>query len=138
MSDTGYKKNMKMKVWMTATICFFLTLAVSGQSASKDIEATTPDGKIVLLKADGTWSFKPVVKGKTLGVTKTAFAAIEEGMSYADVVTILGSAGEITSETHLFDTRTVSYSWKQAKGFGTMSVIFQNDNMQSKSQFGLK
>lgn len=118
-------------------MCLVLTLAASGQMVSKDIEAVTPEGKIVVLKADGTWAYKPVVKGKILGVTKAAFATLAENMSYADAVSILGKEGEITDETVTFGgSRTVSYEWKPASG--TLTLIFQNDKLFSKIQYGLK
>ncbi len=129
---------MKKNILLASTICFVLTLAVGAQTKQADIEAVTPAGKVVVLKADGTWTFKPVVKGKVLGVTKAGFAAIEEGMSYAEVVEIIGAAGDITSESSSFGSTTILYSWKPAKGFGSLSAVFQGDKLASKSQFGLK
>jgi hypothetical protein len=58
-------------------------------------------------------------------------------MSYKEVVKILGTDGEIISESDIGGTKTVMYQW-QSSGFGNMNAMFQNGKLISKSQFGLK
>lgn len=129
---------MKALLWLTAIL--ILGLGVSGQTAKPDIETATPDGKIVILKADGTWVYKTVTKGKVLGITAAGYAAMENGMSIADVVAIIGSQGEITSDSNSFETRTVSIEWKPAKavGYVILQTVFQGNKLMSKSHIGLK
>ncbi len=92
--------------------------------------------KIVVLKADGTWTLKPA--GKKLGITAAAFAAIQEGMSYAETVAIIGKEGEIQTDSTIMGTRTFSMKWAPEKGFASLSLMFQADKLYGKSQFGLK
>lgn len=77
------------------------------------------------------------------GVTRENFLKIKDGMSYAQVVEIIGKEGEVLSETYLAGTSTVMYGWKpsnadrQPRG-ANMNVLFQNDKVVSKAQAGLK
>lgn len=127
-----------MKAILLLITILILGLVASAQKA--DIEATTPDGKIVVLKADGSWSYKTIAKGKVLGVTVAGYTALEKGMSIADAVAIIGSEGEIISDSNAFDTRTVSLEWKPVKsaGYAILQLIFQGDKLMSKSHIGLK
>lgn len=132
-----------MRTISTLIVILILGLGVSGQTVapSSDIEATTDDGRVVILKADGTWTFKPEPKIKPLGVTAAGFAAVKEGMSYETVVAILGRDGDLVSESTFGATTTKMYSWKGGKTASlgaSMNAIFQDDKMKSKSQFGLK
>ena len=130
-------QNVMNKILLIIALVFCFGLSAYAQ---KDIEATTPDGKIVILKADGTWSYKAPVKGKVLGVTAAGYNALREGMSIAEAVAIIGSQGEITADSNAFDTRTVSMEWKPVKsnGMALLQLIFQGDKLMSKSQVGLK
>ncbi len=126
------------KILLIIAIVFCFGLSAYAQ---KDIEATTEDGKVVILKADGTWEWKPEPKIKPLGVTMAGFAAVKDEMSYEKVVAILGREGELISESTIGDISTKMYSWKAGKGSGfgaSMSAMFQQNKLMSKSQFGLK
>lgn len=131
------KMNLTNATLLLITI-LTLGLAVNGQTM--DVEAVTPDGKIVILKSDGTWAKKEVTKGKVLGVTAAAYASISEGMSYAETVEIIGSPGEVTADATSSGVRTFSVEWrpKAASSTTLMSLVFQNDKLLSKMQFGLK
>lgn len=76
-------------------------------------------------------------------VTKSEFSQIQNGMSYREVVAIIGAEGEeLTSNTiegvpGLTDEIvTVMYMWGNADG-ANMNAMFQNDKLIQKSQFGL-
>lgn len=70
-------------------------------------------------------------------VTMANYQRIETGMSYAEVVAILGAEGEELSSNELAGIKTVMYQWNG--GFGAnMNVMFQNDEMVQKAQMGLK
>ena len=62
---------------------------------------------------------------------------MSDGMSYGEVVNVLGAPGKELSRSSLMGTTTVMYSW-EAPGFANMNAMFQNDRMISKAQFGLK
>jgi hypothetical protein len=71
------------------------------------------------------------------GVTKANFDRIETGMSYPEVVSILGKSGEELSRVELAGIVTVMYSWKKPLSVGNMNAMFQNGKLVSKAQFGL-
>lgn len=79
-------------------------------------------------------------KNKT-GISKAEFNQIRNGMNYEEVKNIIGSDGEIVSESGQVGDQfhTIMYSWKCEKGLGTNArFMFQEGKLQNKSQFGLK
>lgn len=78
------------------------------------------------------------------GVTMDEYNQIENGMSYEQVTGILGSPGVQQSENQLPGVAgympsitTVMYMWQNGDG-SNMNVMFQNDKMVQKGQFGLR
>jgi len=71
------------------------------------------------------------------GVTLENFGRIKDGMSYSDVVKILGKEGTEISSSNIAGYKTVMYQW-EGQGFGNMNAMFQNGKLVSKAQFGLK
>ena len=71
-------------------------------------------------------------------ITMAKFTALKDGMSYSEVVGILGKPGEEMSRSSLGGTTTVMYMWKGNSFAGNMNAMFQDDEMVMKSQFGLK
>ena len=76
--------------------------------------------------------------------TRAEYDRISEGMSYRQLVLIIGTEGTefssrytpgISGVTESISTKM--YSWENEDG-SNMSAIFQNDRLTSKSQFGLK
>ncbi|MDR0326533.1 MAG: DUF3862 domain-containing protein [Oscillospiraceae bacterium] len=80
----------------------------------------------------------PAVEPTSDKITLEKFNALESGMSYNQVVEIIGETGTLLSETTLFGTTSKMYSW-DGKGIfgGTATVMFENDRLFSKSQIGL-
>jgi hypothetical protein len=77
-------------------------------------------------------------------VTMPQYNRLQNGMSYMTVSDALGSSGSETSHTHtdgiadvMGPVETVSYSWINSDG-SNVSVMFQNDKLISKAQFGLR
>ncbi len=77
-------------------------------------------------------------------VTRSEFHSIQPGMSYSEVMRIIGVCGEEMVHNHIdgvpgimesVDTRM--YQWINANG-SNMNAMFQNDRMIQKAQFGLK
>jgi len=71
-------------------------------------------------------------------ISMDEFSRIQTGMSYDKVVGIIGSPGELLSSSEFSGTVTAMYMWKgDPSGYGNATVMFQNDAVVSKSQFGL-
>lgn len=76
-------------------------------------------------------------------ITKAEYSQIKTGQTYSEVVQIIGSKGELTSSSSmeiLGDDYTASiYTWYGNLRTGANSVImFENNEVTAKSQFGLK
>jgi len=74
------------------------------------------------------------------GVTLANFNKLQNGMSYAEVVAILGRDGTVLSESDIAGFHTVMYSWEADKGIlgANMNAMFQNGELVQKAQFGLQ
>ena len=77
-------------------------------------------------------------------VTAAEYQRIENGMSYQEVVAIIGSPGEEMSQNKIDGVpgvmdaiTTIMYQWTNSNG-SSMNAIFQNDSLMQKAQFGLK
>jgi hypothetical protein len=85
-----------------------------------------------------------LVTGSPSGISLEEFNQIENGMSYEQVVSIVGGEGELTAENELgqgtqFHTVTKSYSFNGESGLGANAILmFQNGELVSKAQYGLK
>lgn len=73
------------------------------------------------------------------GISASEFAQLRAGMSYPEVVAIIGSEGELISENEMAGYRTQMFMWDEEGtfGIGNANVMFQNGQMIQKSQFGL-
>lgn len=75
-------------------------------------------------------------------ITKAEFDKIKNGMTYDEVVKIIGGKGELNSETGAEgdDLYTVMYTWKGESLGANANAMFQGNpaTVQSKAQFGLK
>lgn len=72
-------------------------------------------------------------------LTLSKFGQIQTGMSYDEVVAIIGNNGVEQSASEFGNIRTVMVSWTNPGVMkGNASIIFQNGKLTSKSQFGLK
>lgn len=79
--------------------------------------------------------------GNSNEVTRSEYQEVETGMSYSTVENIVGESGEKVSSSEVdgFGGSGVStnlYRWQNSDGTN-MVVIFQNNEVISKSQFGL-
>lgn len=74
-------------------------------------------------------------------ITLEKFNKIETGMSYEQVIEIIGEEGTTLSETNISNDEkyhTVMYSWKAKNGIANANVTFQGNKVISKAQIGLK
>lgn len=67
------------------------------------------------------------------------FNKIETGMTYEQVVEIIGEEGTILSESEIANIKTAIYSWYGEGSIGAnANITFQNGKVTAKAQFGLK
>ena len=69
-------------------------------------------------------------------VTKEQYERLKDGMSYKEVIAILGTEGDEQFKSNIAGFAFATYQWK-GSGFSSIIVTFQNDKLQSKSQVGL-
>ena len=69
--------------------------------------------------------------------TYEEYLSIEIGMSYEEVVRIVGSDGEQLSSVAIGGHTSTLFSWDGAKEFSSIVVTFQDGKVVSKAQFGL-
>ena len=77
-------------------------------------------------------------------IAKGKYEKVCHGMSYRDVVSILGANGNEISSNRIegvpgvMDSiETKMYSWANGDG-SNMNAMFQNDKLMSKAQLGLR
>ena len=72
-------------------------------------------------------------------VTKKQYDKLQSGMSYSQAVAILGCDGEELSSSDMGGFKTIMYMWTGSSWSGAnMNAMFQNDQLISKAQMGLK
>ena len=68
-------------------------------------------------------------------ITLDKFNQIQSGMSYEEVVGIIGEEGVLSSESSYESYSTKIYSW--SNGIANATITFSNGKVSGKSQFGL-
>lgn len=72
-------------------------------------------------------------------ITLDEFNTIQNGMSYEEVVEIIGSEGEASSTATVGDITTSIYMWKGKGSVGAnANVTFIDNKVTAKAQFGLE
>lgn len=73
------------------------------------------------------------------GITAEKFNAIETGMTYDEVVNIIGSEGELSSQVDIGgdEYKTEIYVWYGADPGSNANVTFQGGKVVAKAQLGL-
>lgn len=71
-------------------------------------------------------------------ITASEFAQLREGMRRSEVTSIVGSAGELLSESYIGGITTIMVMWDGEGSIGAnANAMFQNGQLISKAQFGL-
>jgi len=78
-------------------------------------------------------SAKKTIKVKS---TRAEFGRISEGITYEQVVSIMGTSGELLISNEIDGIKTLTYSWKNVHG-SNINAIFQNGKLIQKVQLGL-
>jgi hypothetical protein len=73
-------------------------------------------------------------------MTLAKYNALKTGMTYEEVVKVIGREGEELSRNEIAGITTVIYQWqnKSLADLGGANAMFQNNNLIEKSQFNLK
>ena len=128
-------------------VTFILILAVLGAivgaSGSENKSNSTASSTTTSSTASST-----TTSSTTSGVTTEQkqdrlnlekFNKIETGMSYQEVVNIIGEEGTVLSESEIGNIKSTIYSWYGEGSIGAnANVTFQNGKVVSKAQVGLK
>jgi len=78
------------------------------------------------------------VQGPDCRVNLSGFERLTPGMSHATVAGLLGCPGREMSRSEHMGFSTAMYAWDGEGERALMSVLFQNDALAQKNQFGLK
>ena len=70
-------------------------------------------------------------------VTMSEYNQIYDGMTYGDVVRIIGSRGEELSRSSTAGYTITMYAWSNKNG-SNMTAMFENGKLTTKSQIGLR
>jgi hypothetical protein len=120
--------------WLLAVITVFVFMA----NAAPDVEPTASE-PVTPVKQEAP---KPApVKKNDPDISKAEFDAIENGMTYAEVVKIIGGEGEVMSEIGVKGEEfyTIMYMYDGEKGLGSnANFTFQDGKLSMKAQYGLK
>ena len=70
------------------------------------------------------------------GITAANYEKLAKGMTYDEVVKILGAKGDKTMESEAVGMKTSIYTWSTMTG-GSIILSFTGDKLDSKTQVGL-
>lgn len=83
---------------------------------------------------DNTPHIEPTINK---GVTLANYYRLKTGMTYQQVVQILGREGTEMSSSEIGQISTVMFMWRGQAHGGNMNAMFQNGQLVSKAQFNL-
>lgn len=120
-----------------ALIVLIIIIAVASGGGDDD-KATTDNKETKTTESTGSDS-KEESKSDEGVLTEEKFDKIKDGMSYEEVVKIIGSEGTVMSETGEkgTDLHTVMYEFETDGAFSSSTMMFQGDKLVNKSQVGL-
>lgn len=73
------------------------------------------------------------------GISATEFAQLRNGMTYEQAQSIVGSSGELVSDSEIAGIHTFAVKWDGERGLGAnANVMFQNNKLVMKAQAGLR
>lgn len=71
-------------------------------------------------------------------VTLEKFNQIQTGMTYDEVVSIIGEEGTLSTESSYGNANMKIYYWYSEDGITNATISFMNGKVEAKSQIGLK
>lgn len=124
------EKKPVYKKWWFWVIVIVIVAIIATAGKKGNTENTTTDTSIVATEEE-----------QNTKITLEKFNKIETGMSYEQVVQIIGEEGTTLSESSITNDEkyhTIMYSWKAKNGIANANVTFQGGKVISKAQVGLK
>ncbi len=88
-------------------------------------------------KTQSGLSGNAVTKDGGADITMDKYNQIKNGMSYEEIVKIIGSEGEQSSNSKIGNVEISSYRWK-GPNYSNIFATFKDNKLTSKSQNGLK
>lgn len=79
-----------------------------------------------------------VSSGDDVEITLEQYNSIETGMSYDEVVSLLGGEGSLLSDSEISGYTAQVYQWNGTSLGANATVTFSDGKVMSKSQFGLE
>ncbi|PEL24304.1 DUF3862 domain-containing protein [Bacillus toyonensis] len=145
MKESKQKKAFYKKWWFWVLAAIVAASAVGNSNDDKEVvkeapktEETAAPPKQEVKKEEPKKEVKKEEPKKD-GISKAEFEQVQNGMTYDEVKAIIGSEGELQSESEVAGYKTVMYMFKGESGIGAnATMMFQNNELTSKSQFGLK
>lgn len=139
LKEKDGKHPNRFLIWALAGI-IGAPLSLAPIIASADRKSSTPNGspdvgRVAEHTNQGQGSSP---KREGVGVTMANYNKLQTGMTYEQVVQILGEEGKEMSSNDIAGYKNVMYMWK-AGGFsvGNMNAMFQNGTLIQKAQFEL-
>lgn len=127
------------KLVFSAALVLSLGLAGCGETTTKD--ESTKDEKPVAETSSETKQETTAPAAKEDGkLTEEKFKQIKDGMTYEEVVKIVGAEGKIMSETGSAGEphHTVMYEFETDGVMASSTMMFQGGKLINKSQFGVE
>lgn len=73
------------------------------------------------------------------GISASEFSRLQNGMTYEQAQSVVGSSGELVSDSDMAGIRTFAVKWNGERGLGAnANVMFQNNKLVMKAQAGLQ
>jgi hypothetical protein len=138
------KKKPFYKKWWFWVLAIIIVAGIAG-GGGESTEQTKEDTKKESTGKSVTTTTTPKEETKQEDkkgvVTKEKFDQIKDGMTYEEVVKIIGAEGKLLSETGEKGTElhTVIYEFEADGSFGAnANFMFQGDKLVNKAQFGIE
>jgi hypothetical protein len=134
------KKPFYKKWWFWVIAIIIVAAAASGGGGGSDDQAKKSDEKEATETAS-TPKEEPKQEEKKGVVTKEKFEQIKDGMTYEEVVKIIGAEGNLVSESGEKGTpyHTAIYEFEGDGSFGAnANFTFQGGKLINKAQFGIE
>ena len=125
--DTETKKTNRFLIWSLIGIVG-APISISPFMGKKDVNIVIPD----------IASNKTTLIPSSQGITLAKYMKLNTGMTYDDVISILGKNGVELSSTEIAGIKSVTYMWDGVSFASNMNATFSNNQLISKAQFGLK
>ena len=139
MSDQ--KKKSIFKRWWFWTIIVFVIIGVAAASGGSGDDQPAAATNSQVTSQEPQASKEPEKPKNKPTISKDEFEQIKTGMTYEEIVKIVGSEGELLSEVGSpgDELHSAVYMWEGEGSLGAnANVTFQGGKVIAKAQFGLK